>query len=127
MSRRSRRRTPQEKKALSYARDCRNTYGENPEASRRAIAFHKRRVNRSNRRAEQQLLVPVLGTADLAGPAELADSADSAQTRVEGRAPTFWRKWPDAPLGEYLVRRSERTGRRAPAVVPRARSPKTRW
>lgn len=29
--------TPQEKKALSYAKDCRNTYGESDKGSRKTI------------------------------------------------------------------------------------------
>lgn len=41
----TRRRSPQEKKALSYARDRRNVYGENDKSSRKNIRRNKRSPN----------------------------------------------------------------------------------
>lgn len=48
--------TPQEKKSLSYAKDRRNTYGENSKASRKAIPLSKALGIRSQRHAENTLL-----------------------------------------------------------------------
>src|SRR4028119_181715 len=48
------RKTPQEKKRLSYAKDRRNTYGENDKSSRKNIRRRKRHPNRSNRRTARQ-------------------------------------------------------------------------
>ena len=93
-----RRKTPQEKKALSLSRDRRNAYGENDKASRKAIPRRKASVNRANRHQDQQALDKVLGIPD-----EKLD--DAAEQRVLGRRRKKWRKWPDEPLGEVLKRR----------------------
>jgi hypothetical protein len=39
-------RNPGEKKRLSYAKDCRNSYGENDKASRKLIPLRKAQQNR---------------------------------------------------------------------------------
>jgi hypothetical protein len=44
------RRSPQEKKALSYAKDRRNVYGENDKSSRKNIRRNKRIPNKLRRR-----------------------------------------------------------------------------
>ncbi|MFE2009824.1 hypothetical protein [Streptomyces sp. NPDC059491] len=44
------RRTPQEKKRLSYLKDHRNNYGENDKSSRKSIRRNKRFPNSANRR-----------------------------------------------------------------------------
>lgn len=49
-------RTPQKKKQLSYARDCRNWYSENGKASRKTIRFRKRYVHKSYQKAIKQQL-----------------------------------------------------------------------
>lgn len=90
------RRSPQGKKALSYARDRRSIYGENDKASRKAIPLRKRLVNKANRHATQQQLHEAEGLVDL----DRADLADVSRAR-----PKVWRKIPDIPLGEYLDRR----------------------
>lgn len=89
------RRTPQEKKALSYARDRRNDYGESTTAARKAIPLRKRLVNRANRHRAQQDLVAATGRPD-------SELADAAEQRLGGRRPKIWRKWRDAPLGEIV-------------------------
>ncbi|MBV8928072.1 MAG: hypothetical protein JO152_02965 [Mycobacteriaceae bacterium] len=91
-----RRRTPQEKKAFSYERDRRNSYGENDKASRKAIPLRKRLVNKSNRHADQQILSGASGPLDM-------EAAESAETRAIGRRPKVWRKRPDRNLGEHLT------------------------
>ena len=45
-----RRKTPQEKKILSYAKDCRNNYGENDKSSRKAIPRRKQQQRQNERR-----------------------------------------------------------------------------
>lgn len=111
------RRSPQEKKALSYARDCRNAYGENDKSSRKAIPLRKRLVNKANRHAAQQRLGDAAGVVDL-------DRAERAEERLRGSRPKTWRKQPDLPLGQFLQlqreilaskrRRAARAGNAAP-------------
>jgi hypothetical protein len=89
------RRSPQEKKALSYARDRRNMYGENDKSSRKNIPLRKRLVNRANRHAAQQQLRQAAGV-----PA--AERAERAEDRVRGSRQKTWRKRPDLPLRQAL-------------------------
>ena len=92
-------RTPQEKKRLSYARDRRNVYGEAPHAARKNIPLRKALRNRANRHyANQQLTFEGVGFDE-----ELADAIES---RVRQKAPHEWGKWPDAPLCEVVARKS---------------------
>lgn len=93
-----RRRTPQEKKALSLRKDRRNTYGENDKASRRAIPLAKARVNRANRQADRRLLALATGSTT-------ADDRERTESKVAGRRRKVWRKQPDQPLGVVLARR----------------------
>ncbi|WP_062429924.1 hypothetical protein [Herbidospora daliensis] len=81
------RKTPQEKKRLSYAKDRRNDYGENDKSSR-----NKRYPHRTNRHCDRQILVAEPG-------------------RLYLKRPKSWRKCADIPLGEYLRMRIERRGR----------------
>lgn len=95
------RKTPQEKKSLSYAKDCRNTYGENDKASRKNIPLRKAKVNRGYRRKTNQVLHEINHEVDLE-KAELAES----ETRNVKRE--FWKKCADEPLGKVLERKLER-------------------
>ena len=88
-------RSPQEEKALSYARDRRYVYGNSNKAARKAVPRRKRSVNKANRHAEQQILAKALGPVDVL-------RAESAEDRLHGRRPKRWRKWPDVPLGRVL-------------------------
>ncbi|GAA0972364.1 hypothetical protein GCM10009551_000650 [Nocardiopsis tropica] len=99
-----RRRSPQEKKALSYARDRRNDYGENDKSSRRNIPLSKRIARRADRRIAATALAAGRGGAD-------ADSGAAAQERAERRRPGVWRKWPDGPLGVHVECGLERRAR----------------
>lgn len=58
------RRSPQEKKRLSYSKDRRNTYGWNDKTSHKNIARNKRNRHRSERHREQQQRSAALGPAD---------------------------------------------------------------
>ena len=79
-----RRRSPQERKALDYAKQRRNRYGENPEASRKGIRLGKARGKRLERRSVARELLR----------GEDADAASIPRKRFE--------KWPDTPLGEVV-------------------------
>ncbi|MGC4938957.1 hypothetical protein [Kribbella sp. DT2] len=96
------RKTPQEKKALSYAKDRRNSYGENDKASRKAIPLRKRLVNRANRHQLQQSLASATDAPD----------PEAVEVRALGKRPKRWKKWPDESLAEavayQLKRRAER-------------------
>ncbi len=92
------RRSPQEKKALSYARDRRNNYGENDKSSRRNIRRSKQLDHRSNRHHEHR----ILGQAS--GGIPDAELADRAETTLLGRRPRIpFRKFSDAPLGAVVI------------------------
>ncbi|MET9538977.1 hypothetical protein ABZY16_15910 [Streptomyces sp. NPDC006553] len=90
------RRTPQEKKRLSYVKDHRNNYGENDKSSRKSIRRNKRFPNSANRRHAQTALTALLGPPDDV-------RADAVEERMNGRRPKRWQKFPDAPLGAIVV------------------------
>jgi hypothetical protein len=92
------RRTPQEKKRLSYQKDRRNTFGQSTQASRKAIPLHKALVERQNRKAARQALTQVGAAPDDAG----------AEKRLNGRKSKTWRKYPDEPLGAVVKRKLAR-------------------
>src|SRR5262245_54602184 len=87
---------PQEKKALSYAKDRRNDYGENDKSSRKNIRRNKRFPNRADRHRERQVLAAATGfgmTTDAAEQAESRLLVKKSMWMTKG-----WRKWRDAPL-----------------------------
>jgi hypothetical protein len=92
-------RTPQDKKALSYAKDRRNAYGENDKSSRKNIRRNKRVPHRADRRREHQVL------AEATGPI-VEGIVDKAEDRLiakpSKRMSWRWRKWPDRSLGEHV-------------------------
>lgn len=91
------RRSPQEKKRLSYSKDRRNWYGENDKSSRKTIPRSKRIRHRSERHSQQQQLSVALGSVDESVEAVLAERL--AKTRRSNR----WRKFPDTQLGVYVA------------------------
>src|SRR4051794_2079296 len=99
------RRSPQEKKALSYARDRRNAYGENDKSSRKNIPLRKRLVNRANRHSTQQDLTTGTREVDL-------DLAEAAEQRAQRKQPKTWSKDPDIPLRDWV---KLQVSRRAPS------------
>ncbi|MBW6439025.1 hypothetical protein KZ829_35380 [Actinoplanes hulinensis] len=110
-------RSPQEKKALSYAKDRRNSYGENDKSSRRNIRRNKRTPNRADRHREHQLLAGATGL--------LAERvAERVEERLSAKKSMWvtkrWRKCPDAPLGDVVaskLRRRARVGMHKPDAV----------
>ncbi|MFE6863861.1 hypothetical protein [Nocardia sp. NPDC057668] len=103
------RKSPQEKKALSYARDRRNTYGENDKSSRKNIPRNKRVPNRSDRHHATQQLSKAIGPPN----SEIASGAELSLTTKKSMWFTKrWRKSPDTPLAEALTWRLQNRTRR---------------
>jgi hypothetical protein len=94
------RRSPQEKKHLSYTRDRRNRYGENDKSSRKSIPRRKHLRHRAGRHHQRQLLAAALGPVD-------EDTAALVQDRVtrprHGERGDRWRKVPDEQLGLHVA------------------------
>ena len=107
------RRSPQEKKRLSYSKDRRNWYGENDKSSRKNIARNKRKFHRSERHRAQQELSAALGPVDEGIEAAL----DERLTRA--RRGSRWRKFPDAQLGLYVAGRLTKRAKKG-ISTPRA-------
>jgi hypothetical protein len=80
------RRSPQEKKILSYQRDQRNVYGASPHAARKGIRRRKAWANRTNRRDARSAL---------------RKGADVAEDRAGGSR-VRWVKTPDQPLASVV-------------------------
>lgn len=82
--------TPQQKKRRSLQRDCRNCFGQNDKASRKAIPRRKAIQNREFRRAAKQTL------------AHRGVDLDILSEEVGGIARGKWKKTADARLGNML-------------------------
>ncbi|HEY0012342.1 MAG TPA: hypothetical protein VGB79_05760 [Allosphingosinicella sp.] len=115
MSRKNR--PPQEKKALSYAKDRRNAYGENDKASRKLIPLRKARESRQVRRKVTQALT-ILPTMN----EESADLAESS-ARQDLHRVGGWKKAADEALGRVvalaLKARESRSGRKTRSRLKR--------
>lgn len=88
--------SPQEKKALSYAKDRRNGYGENDKSSRKAIPARKAEANRKVRRKARQT-ADVLDFCDEETAALAESSLRHDLERLGG-----WKKTPDVPLSDFV-------------------------
>jgi hypothetical protein len=97
-----RQRSPGEKKALSYERDRRNTYGENSKSSRKNIALRKRHRSRAERHLENHAVKQASGEPD---------SAAMSSGRALGGKHRHWTKQPDEPLRKVVRRKLERRER----------------
>ncbi|MFI0479457.1 hypothetical protein [Actinomadura sp. 9N215] len=95
------RRSPQEKKQISYAKDRRNAYAENDKSSRNAVRLRKRFPNRANRHRVQRILQDATGPPD-------RDAANEVDERLARRRPKKWRKEPGLPLGDWVESRLQR-------------------
>lgn len=102
------RKTPQEKKKLSYAKDRRNVYGEKGSGSRHAIRRNKDKIERAARHEQKQLLHDVIGTTD---EAEIAAIENAVRLSPKGKKK--FRKYPDAPLGEVIELKRKRHAKQA--------------
>ena len=107
------RKSPQQKKALSLKRDCRNSYGNNQKAARKAIPLRKAIENRRVRHENNQ----ALSRADQLDEAALDLVESSARNNVARLG--GWTKGADTPLGDIIERalkaREERVGRKVRA------------
>ncbi len=92
--------TPQEKKALSYARDRRNNFGANDKASRKHIPLRKAQVNRVYRREVNEVLDQVVEQG--------LDKADELEGTTRNIKRKDWKKAPDEPLGDVVQQKVER-------------------
>jgi hypothetical protein len=90
--------TPQENKQLSYAKDHRNTYGENSKASRKSIPLSKALDIRAERHVQDRTLSAALSASDL-------DELVDVEIQVKDSKPRQWKKSPDEPLGEVLAKK----------------------
>ena len=97
------RKSPQQKKLLSYLKDRRNNYGENDKSSRKSIRRNKRASNSANRRREQLALATLAGTDP---PDE--SGAYAIEQDLHRRRPKIWKKFPDLPLGQVVIGGLER-------------------
>ena len=96
-----RKKTPQEKKRLSYEKDRRNCYGESPHGARKSIPKRKRLRNRANRKyQEQQLAITSLKLND--------DLAEQIESRLYQKVPKDWSKVADAPLKKMIEQKRQR-------------------
>jgi hypothetical protein len=93
------RRTPAEKKVLSYQKDRRNTYGETGARSRYAIRRRKAGVNRAYRHAVRE---------ELSLAARSDDPGEDPSDQVIRKD---WKKIPDEPLGAVVRRKHVRRER----------------
>ena len=94
------RRSPKEKKRLSYERDRVNTYGENDKGSRKSIRRNKARAARNFRHNETLIAKKVaLNEFDDRFDRDLA-------VRTSKRQRSGWRKIPDCPIGVLLDKRA---------------------
>jgi hypothetical protein len=96
---------PQHKKRLSYAKDRRNTYGENSKASRKNLPKKRARTHRAYRHAVRQELA---SKATEISPA----AADALETRVKEVRREQFKKSADKPLGLVVKRKLEARRRR---------------
>ncbi len=97
--------SPQEKKDLSLERERRNTYGENPAASRKGIRRGKQRSHMEERRAVSLILGRLRDRVD----EDHAMEADVlAKTTVTKKGRTAFKKTPDEPLGIVMKRKLEK-------------------
>src|ERR1700730_16687393 len=108
--------SPPEKKAISLKRDRRNTYGENPASSRKNVRQGKQRSHRELRRAADEVLRQVIGTAEGSSAGDLAECEAKDRVLLLGRS--AFKKIPDAPLGVVVSRKLQKrrenaTGRKS--------------
>ena len=94
--------SPDEKKKLSYARDRRNTYGENQKSSRKNIPRSKQIAHQEERRSARQILSSAQGEID-SDAVDRAQSETMTQSRIK-RLNSF-RKTPDTPLKKVVERK----------------------
>jgi hypothetical protein len=106
---RVKRRSPQEKKELSYARDGRNAQGENDKASRKGIRRRKSQRARATRRLANQQLPKNVDEVLVEQAEDIDRAIGTAKHKYN------WRKKPDIPLRDWVARQQRRRNWRAQA------------
>ncbi len=96
--------TPQEKKALSYAQDCRNTYGESDKGSRKTIRKNKTIQNQVYRRKVNQVLNEIEDTK--------LENAELIESEAKAIQKGKWKKCSDTPLGLFVELQKDMSQRR---------------
>ncbi|MEV6448207.1 hypothetical protein [Amycolatopsis sp. NPDC051716] len=96
-----RRKTPPEKKRLSYLKDRRDDYGENAKSTRKNLPRSKAFARRSNRARESLALRAATGVPD----ETRAEAAEQRLLRTRRRGK---HKWADVTLAEYVEGKLER-------------------
>lgn len=96
-----RRRSPQEKKRLSYQRDRRDSYMESNKGARKTVPKAKRRRARTERR----IVRSALPSTSL--PDEIVAQEETFDARIASIGPG-WRKSPGRTLGEHVRRQLDR-------------------
>lgn len=97
--------SPREKKKLSLARDRRNTYGENPRASREGIHRGKQRSHMEERRAVDRVLRRLREKPD---ENEAIEADVLAKTLTLQKRREAFKKRADEPLGVVIKRKLAR-------------------
>ncbi len=107
------RKTPQEKKALSYAKDCRNHYGEHDKGSRNSIRKHKKTQNQIYRRKVNQVLSEIENTE--------IECAEIVGSEAKSISKGNWKKCSGTPLGLFVELqkdiRERRVGRKVRGIL----------
>jgi hypothetical protein len=102
--------SPTEKKRLSLMKDRRNVYGECPTSSRKSISRGKQRGRMEVRRAANERLGALKGVV-------LEADVDEIESRTKDRilalSRSSFKKVPDAPLGEVVLRKIRNRVRQA--------------
>ena len=100
--------SPQEKKALSLARDRRNMYGESPQSSRKNIKRGKQNQHQEERRTANQALALIsTGSSE----EQMVAHEVAAETRARLHRLDGFKKEADRPLGDFIERQQERRAR----------------
>lgn len=100
--------SPQEKKALSLAKDRRNMYGESPHSSRKNIRRGKQNQHQEERRTANQALALI--NADSSEEQMIAHEV-AAETRARLHRLDGFKKEADRPLDDFIERQQERRER----------------
>lgn len=87
--------SPQEKKLLSYKKDCRNMVAESRSKSRFAIAKRRAIGHQAFRHAEKQILDQLHNISE--------EIIEEVEVKVDKVKKKRWRKVSDSPLGEFVA------------------------
>ncbi len=97
--------SPQEKKCLSLARDCRNTYGESPHAARKSIPKRKAMQHQQERHIANQIISQISETID---PDKIDSLEGESKSQATLKRRKGFQKYADEPLGKVIKKNIER-------------------